>query len=30
VIADREGVVRLYHPSLMTLEELESVVKPLL
>ena len=30
VIADREGVVRLYHPGLMTLEELEAVVMPLL
>jgi len=30
VIADREGVVRLYHPGLMTLEELEAAVMPLL
>lgn len=30
VIADRQGVVRLYHPGLMTLEELEAAVKPLL
>jgi len=30
VIADREGVVRLYHPGSMTFEELEGVVKPLL
>ncbi len=30
VITDREGVVRLYHPGLMTLAELERAVKPLL
>ena len=30
VIADRQGVVRLYHPGLMTLEELEAAVVPLL
>ena len=30
VITDRQGVVRVYHPGLMTLEELEAAVKPLL
>lgn len=30
VIADRQGVVRLYHPGSMTLEELGAAVKPLL
>ena len=30
VIADREGVVRLYHPGLMTLDELEAAIQPLL
>ncbi|MEZ5364743.1 MAG: TlpA disulfide reductase family protein [Bryobacterales bacterium] len=30
VITDRKGVVRVYHPGLMTLEELEAAVKPLL
>lgn len=30
VIADRQGVARLYHPGIMTLEELEAAVKPLL
>ena len=30
VIADRQGVVRLYHKGLMTLEELEAAVVPLL
>ncbi len=30
VIADREGIVRLYHPGSMTLEELEAAVMPLL
>ena len=30
IITDRGGVVRLYHPGLMTLAELEEAVKPLL
>ena len=30
VIADRQGIVRLYHPGSMTLEELEAAVQPLL
>ena len=30
VIADRGGVVRLYHPGMMTLEELEKAIGPLL
>lgn len=30
VIADRQGIVRLYHPGSMTLEELEAAVVPLL
>ncbi|MCB9385525.1 MAG: TlpA family protein disulfide reductase [Bryobacterales bacterium] len=30
VIADRAGIVRLYHPGKMTLEELEAAVQPLL
>ena len=30
VITDRQGLVRVYHPGLMTLEELEAAVKPLL
>ena len=30
VITDRKGVVQVYHPGLMTLEELEAAVKPLL
>ena len=30
VIADREGVVRLYHPGMMSLEELEAAIRPLL
>ncbi len=30
VVADREGVVCLYHPGSMTLDELEAAVKPLL
>jgi len=30
VFADREGVVCLYHPGSMTLDELEAAVKPLL
>lgn len=30
VIADRQGIVRLYHPGSMTFEELEAAVMPLL
>ena len=30
VVADRKGVVRLYHPGKMTLAELEAAIKPLL
>lgn len=30
VLVDRQGVVRLYHPGTMTLEELEAAIRPLL
>lgn len=30
VLVDRDGVVRLYHPGLMSLEELEAAIRPLL
>ena len=30
VVLDRSGVVRLYHPGMMTADELEAVVKPLI
>jgi thiol-disulfide isomerase/thioredoxin len=30
VLVDRQGIVQLYHPGAMTLEELEAAVKPLL
>jgi thioredoxin-related protein len=30
VVLDRQGIVRLYRPGTMTIEELEAVIKPLL
>ena len=30
VILDRQGIVRLYHPGMMTAAELDAVIKPFL